>query len=427
MRFQHGEHQRMGLHTLVTDKFKTTALVLNIQRPLTESQLTRTALLPHVLTRGTARYPSVREIQRQLDSMYGSYMHGDVYKLGERHIMQFRVEIPNGAYLPGKPQLLREAIAFLNDLLTDPVLEGGAFKPAYVELEKEALRSRVEGVFNNKMQYAFVRAIAAMCESEPFRLFSGGRVEDLAAITPAVLKAEHDDMLAHAPMDLFVVGDVDPAEVEAAVKDAFKLPERAIAPLAGNTLVAAPVHPRRIEERVEVNQGQLVMGLRTPVTYASDDHYAMLMYNGILGGFAHSKLFMNVRERESLAYSTRSRYDAHKGLLMIQAGIDVENYQRALEVIEAQLAAMVQGEISDAELASTQAMLLNTYREAYDSPGALVNLAFESLAAGRERSSEELVAAIPRVTKEDICRVAGQIRLDTVYFLRDKEKVAAHA
>jgi predicted Zn-dependent peptidase len=164
------------------------------------------------------------------------------------------------------------------------------------------------------------------------------------------------------------------------------------------------------------------MGLRTPVHYAHPDHYAMMMYNGILGGFAHSKLFMNVRERQSLAYTVRSRYEAQKGLLLVQAGINIEDYEKAIAVIHQQFVAMESGDITDTELDQTRAMLINTYREAYDSPGALINLAFESQVAGHDRTIEELVAAIPHITREDIVRVANGVSLDTTYFLRDNAR-----
>lgn len=427
MKFHRSEHQQMGIHTLVTDKFKTTTLVLNVQRPLVAGQVTRSALVPHVLMRGSASYPSVRAMQIELDGMYGAYLSVDVYKLGERHILQFRLELPNGKYLPGYPKLLQGAIAFLHEVVTNPLLDGQAFNSRFVELEKDALKKRVEGLFNNKMRYAMVRCLELMCPTEPYRIFSGGRIEDLDAITPETLTAEYREMLATAPMDLFVVGDIEPAIVEAEVKARFTLPERAPQSLPPTSILGHHGDAKTVVERFDVNQGQLVMGLRTPVHYGHEDHYAMTMYNGILGGFAHSKLFMNVRERESLAYSARSRYEAQKGLVIIQAGINIEDYDRAIKVIHEQLDAMAAGDISDLELEQTRAMLVNTYKEAYDSPGALINLAFESLVAGRDRSIEELVAAVPNITKGDITRMASQVQLDTVYFLRDKEKVATHA
>ena len=420
MRFHHLPHPDLGLHVMPTDKFKTNTLVLNVQRPLEEGRVTRTALLPYVLTRGTARYPSVREMQRQLDTLYGSYLHADVFKLGERQVVQFRLELPNGKYIPGKPELLKEGIAFLHAVLTEPVREHGAFKASFVELEKEAQRKRVEGLFNNKGQYARIRCVEAMCPDEPYRLYSGGRIEDLAAIDPQALEAEYQAMLASGPMDMFIVGDVNPEAVAEEINRVFTFPGREALPVRGETVGQAPAAPRHLTESQDVSQGQLVMGLRAPIRYADDDYYAMLAYNGILGGFAHSKLFMNVRERESLAYSARSRYDAHKGILFVQAGIDVVNYQRALDVVQEQIDALKRGEITDQELEQTRAMLINTYREAYDSPGALINLAFESIAAGRERSIEELAAAVPKLDRDHVVAAAQGLMLDTVYFLRDQ-------
>lgn len=413
----------MGLHILSTTKFKTNTLVLNIRCPLEAGRVTRRALLPYVLTRGTAQHPSVRQMQAQLDRMYGSYLNADVFKLGENQIVQFRLELPNGKYIPGKPELLKDAIAFFHGVLTDPVREGGLLKSSFVELEKEALRKRVEGLFNHKTHYARIRCVEEMFRDEPYHLFSGGRIEDLPAIDPAALEAEFQAMLAESPMDMFVLGDVNPQAVEEELQRVFHFnglrPSAPACPPWAPVIGHAPTQPRQLTEHTDVNQGQLVLGLRTPVRIESDDYYAMKMYNGLLGAFSHSKLFMTLREKESLAYATSSRYDAHKGALFIQAGIDIAHEARALKVIEAQLEALQQGAITDEELHQTRAMLLNTYREANDSPGALINLAFEAIVAGQARPVEELAAALPVIGRAEIQAVANKLSLDTVYFLRD--------
>jgi predicted Zn-dependent peptidase len=424
MQFQHATHQHMGLHTLKTAKFKTTALVLNIQRPLQVPNLTRAALLPHVLLRGSEQYPSVRSLQIGLDRMYGSHLSGDAYKLGERQILHFYLEFPDGNYLQGKPELLNEAIAFLASVLRAPLQEEGAFKASFVALEKEALRKRFEGLFNHKARYATFRCIEVMCPNEPYRYYAGGRAEDLASITPSDLQAEYESVWRDAPMDLFVVGNVEASSVEAAVRASFTFNNRAPQAVVPTGTLSEATSENHVIDRMDVTQGQLVVGLRTPVTYASDTYYAMLMYNGILGTFAHSKLFMQVRERHGLAYSVRSRFEPHKGLLFIQAGIDVDKETQTTALIREQLAAMAQGDISEQELELTRALLLNSYKEAYDSPGALINLAYESLIGGRERTIEELQAFIPAITREDIVKVAQQVKIDTIYFLRDKASAA---
>ncbi|MEB3283874.1 MAG: pitrilysin family protein [Candidatus Sericytochromatia bacterium] len=431
MRFTTLKHPLVGLHVLSTQKFKTNTVVLNIRCPLEAGRVTRTALLPYILTRGTAAYPSVRDIQAKLDRMYGSCLNADVYKLGEEQIVQFRMDLPNGKFIPGQPELLKEGLAFFHQVLTEPVRESGCLLPAFVDLEKEALRKRVEGLFNNKMQYARIRCVEEMCASEPYRFFSGGRTEDLPEITPEKLDEEYQQLLAHGVMDLFVVGDVNPQAVEEELAHTFNLKGLRKPPVMRPRVIPQQPVPRKearhVSETHDVNQGQLVMGLRTPVLIDSPDYYAMKMYNGVLGAFSHSKLFTNLRERDSLAYATSSRYDAHKGLLFIQAGIDAAHEARAIEVIHEQLAAMQAGDISEENLQQTRAMLLNTYREANDSPGALVNLAFEATVVGQERPVEALAQALPDIGCAEIAAVAAKLAPDTTYFLRPRASEAVPA
>ena len=162
------------------------------------------------------------------------------------------------------------------------------------------------------------------------------------------------------------------------------------------------------------------MGCRTGVTIRDDDYVPLLMYNGILGGFPHSKLFMNVREKASLAYYASSRLESHKGILTIQSGIEIANYQKALDIIRKQLEAMRRGEITDRELSQTRATLSNQLRERQDRPYELIDFAYHSLLSGREWSLDQLLKGIESVDKEDVRRVAEQVELDTIYFLRDK-------
>lgn len=428
MRFVTQALPAVRLHVLPTRQFKTTTLVLNFQRPLAPGAVTATALLPGLLGRGSARYPSVVAQQRALEAMYGAHWHADVYKQGERHVLQFRLEIPNGAYLPGSPDFLAEAFALLHEFVFDPKLVAEAFDPRWVELEKDALRKRVEGLFNNKAQFAFLRLLELMCPDEPYRLFSGGRIEDLPALGPAELTRAYRETLEAAPADCYVVGDVDPAQVKALAERHLSWTPRAVAPLPPTSHGPAPASPRAKTESYDlVSQGQLLLGYRVPVTYRDDDYHAMVVMNGILGGFSHSKLFMNVREKASLAYAVRSRYESHKGFVIVQAGVEPENAERAAELIKAQLAAMAAGDVSDTELSQTQAMLLNLYREARDSAGALINVAYESVLGGRERGLEDALERVPLVTKADVVRLARTLTLDSEYLLRDRERVEAGA
>lgn len=146
------------------------------------------------------------------------------------------------------------------------------------------------------------------------------------------------------------------------------------------------------------------------------------MYNGILGGYPHSKLFVNVREKESLAYYASSRYDGHKGIATIQSGIEIPNYEKAVTIIKQQLEEMKSGSISDLEMSQTKAMIRNLLKEMQDSAFEMIAYDFNRQLSGKERTAEELLAQVEHISKEDVREAAEQFRLDTIYFLRDEKE-----
>ncbi|MOA17515.1 Antilisterial bacteriocin subtilosin biosynthesis protein AlbE [compost metagenome] len=179
---------------------------------------------------------------------------------------------------------------------------------------------------------------------------------------------------------------------------------------------------RVVKEKLDVNQGKLNLGFRTPITYGDDRYAAALLYNGILGSYPHSKLFINVREKASLAYYASSRFDGHKGIVTIQSGIEIENYEKALEIIEAQLASMKAGDISDLELNQTKAMIRNSLLEIQDSAFEMIAYDFNRVLSGKDRPAEQLLSEVEKVTPRDVVDIAESVHKDTIYFLTGQKE-----
>ena len=147
----------------------------------------------------------------------------------------------------------------------------------------------------------------------------------------------------------------------------------------------------------------------------------MLFYNGILGGFPHSKLFQNVREKESLAYYAFSRLAKHKGIQLVGSGIEVKNYERALRIIQKQVQSLKKGEISHEEMENTRMALISQLKILGDNPSSLVSFFQDGLMAEREDEIEDMIRGIERLGKDDIVEAANKVALDTVYFLRSED------
>lgn len=410
----------MRLHVLPTKQFKTFSLAMYIGIPLHQDTVTSTALIPYVWRRGNARYPETKRFRERLDDLYGAGFGFDVMKRGNFQIIVLRMDVVGDAFVHGATEhLLREALMFLADTICRPALENNIFKDTYVTAEKETLRKRIEAIVNNKIQYAAERCIAEMCKDEPYRLLPLGKIEDLPGITAESLHTAYVNLLQNASMDLYVVGDTSEEEVRQIVEQTFVLNRMETVSYDRRPSLRQPVREQQVVEEMDVKQGKLNIGLRSSVTYGDDDYPVALVYNGLLGGYPHSKLFIHVRERESLAYYASSRYDGHKGIVMIQTGIEIANKDKAEAIIRQQLEDLRRGSVTEDELNKTKAMIVNTLNEMNDSAFEQIGYHYNSVLSGKARSKQQLIDAVDATNLEAVTKVAGQIELDTIYFLRD--------
>lgn len=407
---------RLAVHP--TRKLKTVLVKAYLTGNLDEA-VTRKALIPMVLRRGSSRFPDMQAMQRHLEDLYGASLAGEVMKAGEWHTLKFRLECVNGRFLPGDHDVLTDALRFFREMVFEPCLADGAFRPDYVEQEKQNLQRIIESLVDNKDQYALERLIRVMCADEPFRRYEYGDAVDLPSIDPQNLTAEWLDSTRSYPLDLYVCGDVDVKATRDLLESIFAVDRD------GGFQPAAPPPPVEIDEpsyvteTLAVNQGKLCLGFRHGTTYVDGDLEAAVMANGILGSFSHSKLFQNVREKASLAYDAHSALEKTKGLLFVVCGIAVENYQRALDIVLDQVRALQEGEISEEEMLATRESFDNHLQMLEDSFHHLVEVDYLWRLHGRTFNLGEYRERLRQVTPERVVEMARQLKLDTVFFLRN--------
>ena len=409
----------IGVYTHATDRFKTISLHAVWVTPLTEATASVTALMPSVLRRGARRWPDWRSMEMRLEELYGAAFRAAVEKVGDQQLVSCHLEIPDGRFLPGHPDTLSAGIEFLNHVMSDPHLVEGTFPPDVVAQEKETLTRRIQGIINDKAQYATMRLMQLMAEGRPFGLSRYGRVEDVAALTPEAVTERYREVSRRAPLMFFGVGAVDGAALERALRDTW---QRRPADVGMPAMAAMPgLHQRKlVVDEQEVNQGKLHLGYTTGPRLPDADYPALMMYAGVLGGFTHSKLFVNVREKASLAYYAYARVDAVLGVMHIGAGIEFKDFSAAIRIIEQQVADMAAGHISEQEMDFTRRGYVTSLRTTEDAPGSLIGMQMQRLLMGGGLLPAELIPALERVTVQDITRVAETVSLDTVYFLTAK-------
>ncbi len=405
-----------------TDKFKTISMGFFLHQELSRELAASNALLPSVLEQGSRIYPDYLTLQRKLENLYGANIGADIMKSGERHILAFSTETAHDQFLGENGRLLFDGMSVLGSVIADPLIVDGAFREDYVKQEKNQLIKDIRAMLNDKISYALERCLALMCEKESYGVYRLGRIEDYDRIEPSGLYSYYCDLLSRNPIDLYVIGDLNYEHVLETAGKVFDFNRNCEQKILPAVTINHPVDKVRFyEEEMSINQSKLVLGFRTYTGFHDDLYCSLLVYSGILGGFPHSKLFMNVREEAGLAYYINSRLEKHKGLMIVAAGINYEERDKAREIIDHQIDDMASGNVSDKELVNTKRGLINNLLAKQDSPSQLISSHLDGSIGGRNYSIEELTAGIEAVGREEIKAVAERIKLDTVYLLRPRE------
>lgn len=376
-----------------------------------------------MLRHGTPEHPSLREVIRVMESLYGGGLEMSVSKLGEQQVLVLGLEVLGERFVPPESQLLPRALGLIGDLLLRPARdERGHLRAEKVEQEKEQLRRAIEGLINDKGSYAAERCIQALCPDEPYGVYEWGSLEDLPHITGETLERRREAIVANAPADIYAVGAVDAPRLIAALEQVLRFEREGEATLRGTTPHPPPREEvREASDAIEgLSQSRLILAHRVDIRLGDPDYWALLLMNGVLGGFPHSKLFRNVREEAGLCYDASSSIDRFKGLLFMSAGIDAKNREQTRAMCLEQLEAIRRGEIDDEELESTRLSFAQAYQGLLDTPSYLINVEYMMGRAGLPGAPAEAVARMAEVTKEDLMAAASKVRLDTAYFLGPK-------
>ncbi|WP_036605349.1 EF-P 5-aminopentanol modification-associated protein YfmF [Paenibacillus assamensis] len=420
--FERGVVNGIRIHVMPSKRFKTFAIGAYIGIPLKEETVTAVGLTPFVLRRGTTSLPETIQFRERLDELYGAGFGFDVYKRGNYQIVQFRMDIINDAFVNTTKPLLEQGFQFLGEAITAPVVEQDKFRDKYVQEEKETVRKRLEAIVNDKIRYAQERCLEEMCKDEPYRLHPLGSRDEVKKVESKSLYDTYKWWLEHASIDIYVIGDTDLLTVQSYVEKYFQVHRTQDVAYIRSLSIPGTGEPRYVTDRLDVTQGKLNMGLRTTITYHDDKYPAALLYNGVLGSYPHSKLFINVREKNSLAYYASSRFDGHKGICTIQSGVEFDKIEKASTIIQEQLEVIRQGRIESLELSQTKAMIANQLREIDDSAFEMISFDFNRVLSGRERTTSSLIEELGDVTADEIQTAAATFHLDTIYVLRNREE-----
>ena len=419
--------QGITVHNINTDKFKTNIVAIFLTTPMSRKYVTFNSVISSVLRRGSKNMPTQEDISKTLEDMYGASFNNGLDKIGDNHILKFYMESINDEYLPqGNDNLLKESIKKLSEIVFNPVLENGKFKEEYLNQEKEVITQRINARIDNKAFYAKTRCVECMYKEDPAALYKYGYTEDMKNINTENLYNYYKELIDNCKIDIFISGK---NELENTLKmlnedeNIQKLKPRKAEYVINDIKVKEEQQEQSIEEKQNVTQGKVVIGC--DILFDENDlkdenlRYEALLYNGLLGGSANSKLFQNVREKASLAYTAGSSYVRFKSNIFINAGIEIENYEKAIKIIKEQLESMKNGEFTEEEIENEKKSIISGINLIDDEQDSGIVYYYGQEITNSNVNLEDYKKRVKNVTKDQILNIAKKVKINTIYFLRN--------
>ena len=383
--------------------------------PLEAKDTGKNALLAMVLKKSNNLYKTEKQIDRVLASLYNASIDMGIEKIDNMYNMQFSMEILNAEYMT-KEELLK-ARNLLVAFICDPNVNNDSFDEIIVERQKASLIEKISEERDDKKRYALKRLEEDMFCATEYGASVLGTIEDIQKITAKELYTWYKEVISKAEVVVTATGNLD--KMEEFPKRIYEdICETCGKHMVKNKAIVENIS-KDIKENIEIQQiSQSVLCIGVRLYIQKEDMYKALVYNSLLGGTPASKLFQNVREKESLAYFAKSTYNRHKQAIYMFAGVDPIKQNKAKEVMLEQLEMLKRGDVSDVEFNAAKQSIMSAYIETKDSKAQLARQMLNNEVYFNDQISiEEMVKEINEVTLEDVIDIANKVKVTNVFIL----------
>lgn len=204
----------INLHVLQTNQYKTVRIFVRFTTRLEKEVITKRSLLSSLFLTNCLNYPDQTQLSAKLADLYGASFGLSVRKKGNLHWLNVGISFVNGKYI-NDLSILNQAVEFLKEVLFFPNIKEQKFDQLTFDLEKNNLRLYLESLNEDKQTMASL-ALQELYfgQSAAQKTPSFGSIEDLRELTAETLAAYYEKMIAEDQVDIFVVGDISPEEIQ---------------------------------------------------------------------------------------------------------------------------------------------------------------------------------------------------------------------
>lgn len=410
----------IGYTTIIDPKFKTQRVQVIFLTGLDGKTASENAMAAGIIGSSSSKYKNISEITAKLNSLYGANINIDVSKASDIQKLGVGVSSICNKYALEGEDISAEVISVLLECIFSPNTVINAqtgnteFAAEPFDFRKKDLLDSIEAEINNKRGYAIMQAQKSAYKGESCANSPYGTKETANAVTPQSAFKAYENILETARIEIYYVGPEENESAEKMICEAFSKQKRNPVEIRFDSPSLLKNEICRAEEKLDVNQCKMVMAFKS----SSSDHDAVRLMNTIFGATPFSKLFANVREKQSLCYYCASRYSRFKKTILVDCGIEEHNLEKTEKEILNQLEEIKNGNFTEEDMKNSVLSMLNALKGVGDTPSSYINWYFGCYANNEMTEPSEDAERISAVTKERIIEAAKSFKLDTVYVMR---------
>lgn len=420
MKYKKYKCNSFNVHTIKTDRFKTSHMEIIFRKNCVKEELCAESLLVDILNESCKKYPKRKDLVARFEELYEMGMYGQTVRTGNILCTNFNIDFINPEFI-NDSNYLENVLKMPFLILQEPCVVNEEFDLKLFNLMKERLRREIVALKENPAKESIRGALNMLDSSSPTTYELLGTLEDLEKITPSSLYKQYKKLYKENVCDIFIIGNLDMDEVVTIIKKYFKnrfINELDLKIEVENKVVKKPNIGGKLSENIQSN---LVLLFNLVDLDKKERDVTFQVFNYLFGsGGLSSKLYQSLREKNSLCYGVSSIYLKNDSLLLVQVSLENKNVKKAIDLIKKDLKAMNAGKFDEKNLSDAiKNMIVSLDLSSDNNIAILNNYVFHEFAD--LPLIEERKEMYKTVTKAEVIRVSKKVKLNTIYNLKGKE------
>lgn len=415
MEYKTYKNNNYSIHTIKSDAFKTIRIEIKFSNKIIKDDIYKYTFLCDLLTDTSKKYKTRKDMAIKLEELYKASFYGITNKVGKLFITTFAFEFINPIYIKDD-KYLEDAIKFPFECINKPNIVNGSFVDEDINIIKKRCLKTIKRIKENSTKKAITNALKEMDKDSISCYKLLGNEESINKITKNNLVKIYNDLMNKSNIDILVIGNYDMDIITKLINKNFKYKSvnKKYELDYSNKLRNKEI---KKEEKSNFVQSTLVMIYNIDILSRNDKNISFHLFNYIFGnGGITSKLYMKLRNENSLCYGVNSNYLKYDNLLIIYVSLDKTNINKAIKLINECVKDMQQGLFDDYDIIDTKKNLDLALNMGLDNNVSLLNNYYYNIIDNLPLI-EERRELINKVNKEDIIKCANSLKLNTIYIL----------